>query len=214
MERVYEELLVPVLRRVQGVESVSRWYRVSEIDIQGPASPQAVLLLLLGTEISSRRWCILVGLVSACLENGPQRDCLGISRICQALEGVVWYTVPQTGQLKILNLHTRIWNTLYPDYASERFACKLVSGMYIDTSVRPFAWKIILRDTDMECTRIYDSSTNKWSEKGSGLHASYERAYQKGLAWSKDVVCIQYSHILLTYDLPEDVWTALSMCPI
>lgn len=54
-------------------------YRVSGIDIQGPAYPQAVLLL--GTEFSSRRRCILVGLVSACLENGPQRDGLGICRI-------------------------------------------------------------------------------------------------------------------------------------
>lgn len=170
-------------------------YRVSGIDIQGPAYPQAVLLL--GTEFSSRRRRILVGLIYVGLFGKWTTTRLPwyLSN-CEALEGVVCYTVLQTGQLKFLNLHTRVWITLYPDYPSENFARKLVSGMYVDTSVRPFAWKIILGGTGMECTRIYDSSTNKWSKKGSGLHASYDRAYQKGLAWSKDVVCIQYSHII------------------
>lgn len=71
-------------------------------------------------------------------------------------------------------------------------------GMYIDTSARPFAWKITLGGTGMECT-AHESMTHQLTsgqKRARVLHASYDRAYQKGLAWSKDIVCIQYSHIL------------------
>lgn len=126
---------------------------------------------------------------------------------CQALEGAVCYTVPQTKQLKVFNIHSRIWNTLNRYNPSK----KLVFGMYVDTSMWPYVWKIILGGIGFECTQIYNSSTNKWSIKGSGLHASFNRAHQKGMACSKNILYIQYCNIILTYDLEKDVWSVLNV---
>lgn len=139
-------------------------------------------------------------------------DCLAV------LQGLVCYRVPWTGQLRVFNLHTRVWTALPPS-PQANLTYKRFHGMSVDVSVRPYAWKIVQGSKDVG-TQIYDSRTNVWTIRPNsqmdalGVDHNIWRSKQGGVACSNGVVHIQMcGGDILSYFLESDLWKRIKLPP-
>lgn len=90
-----------------------------------------------------------------------------------------------------------------------------VVGMLVDTSVRPFEFKLIQASVDL-ATQVYDSKTNSWEVRRSRITKAmsiYERvdfcASANGVLYMKDTKV----HNILAYDINQDKWSVLREPP-
>ncbi|KAG0579673.1 hypothetical protein KC19_4G115800 [Ceratodon purpureus] len=120
---------------------------------------------------------------------------------------------------EVFNIHTRVRHKLPP---SQLTAAIPVVGMLVDTSVRPYGFKVIQGCGDLG-TQIFDSKTNRWELRPSRLPAgiaarldSFRSDFDGGWSYHGSVNCNGLLFIttgdcddILVYNEKDDVWSTL-----
>jgi hypothetical protein len=108
----------------------------------------------------------------------------------------------------VFNVHTKTWHAIPP--APEGSDSKSVCGMVVDTSERPYSFKLVVGSCDKK-TQIYDSKSRSWQTLSSQLAGSALEDFRYVTC-----VCSQgYLYmslgveLLLMYSAKGDVWTSL-----
>lgn len=128
-----------------------------------------------------------------------------------AMEGLCYgYAVGDSQIRRVFNLHTRVWITL-PPTAEETFNWHPFAGMIVDTSVRPYTFKVIQGSDDMG-TQIYDSRSHTWATKPSRQYGMSPGGAM--VAYCKGVVFIRCElDEIVIYDTEEDKWDGINGPP-
>ncbi|KAG0557737.1 hypothetical protein M758_11G149200 [Ceratodon purpureus] len=110
----------------------------------------------------------------------------------------------------VFNLHTRNKFTLPPPI-EQTLQLRPYSGMEVDTSVRPYAYKL-MQGNDDAITQIYDSRTNTWTAKNSH---QYGMSPGKAIAaFAKGVLFIRCElDEIVIYDTARDAWDGINPPP-
>ncbi|KAG0565065.1 hypothetical protein KC19_8G160800 [Ceratodon purpureus] len=170
-----------------------------------------------------------IGLYNICKDRGG----------CFALNGLIYSeTVPSLDYLwaatktphvvqkraesrrqEVFNIHTRVRHKLPPPQLTTAIP---VVGMLVDTSVRPYGFKVVPGCGDLG-TQIFDSKTNAWELRPSRLSAEIVarldsfRSMSPGLSHHGSGNCNGLLFIatedreeILVYNEKEDVWSTLS----
>ncbi|KAG0619197.1 hypothetical protein M758_4G122800 [Ceratodon purpureus] len=120
---------------------------------------------------------------------------------------------------EVFNIHTRVRHQLPPPQLTRAIP---VVGMLVDTSVRPYGFKVIQGCGDLG-TQIFDSKTNAWELRPSRLPAgiaarldSFRSDYD--VAWSKHgsvncngllFIATEDREEILVYNEKEDIWSTI-----
>ena len=128
------------------------------------------------------------------------------------VEGLIYCCHPDNlEQIAVFNIHNKTWHTIPP--APKHSEYRSAIGMMVDTSERPYSFKLVVGSLDTK-TQIYDSQSRSWSTTSSRLKQLAKQALRK----HETVTCVCSNgcvyisigtEILLLYSMEEDKWTIL-----
>jgi hypothetical protein len=117
-------------------------------------------------------------------------------------------------QQGVYNVHTKTWHPIPP--APETSSFFSVCGMMVDSSERPYSFRLVVGSVDKR-TQIYDSKSRSWSTTSSimvesALHSLLHSATYSCMCY-KDCVYMSmgrsHAQMILVYSMDEDSWTTL-----
>lgn len=128
------------------------------------------------------------------------------------VEGLIFCLHPHNlRQQGVFNIHSKTWHAIPP--APKESEYRSAIGMMVDTSERPYSFKLVVGSLDTE-TQIYDSQSRSWTTTSSRL-----KQVAKPALSGREVVtcmcnngCVYVSigtEILLMYSMEGDKWTIL-----
>jgi F-box interacting protein len=131
------------------------------------------------------------------------------------VEGLIICCHPyDSDQQGVYNVHTKTWHAVPPAPETSDFSS--ICGMMVDTSERPYVFRLVVGSVDKK-TQIYDSKSRSWSTTSSIMVESALRSLNQSLTFS----CMCYNgcvymsvgrsnaQMILVYSMDEDSWTTL-----
>lgn len=128
------------------------------------------------------------------------------------VDGLIFcYDPDALNQQCVFNVHTKTWHIVPP--APETSDFYSICGMMVDTSEKPYSFKLVLGSPDKK-TQIYDSRIRSWSTTSSMLYVSAAVPLDEDGSYSCMCHdgCVYMSvgqQMTLVYSIEEDSWTTL-----
>lgn len=140
----------------------------------------------------------------------------GLARVLPLeVEGLIICSHPHDlNQHGVYSIHTKTWHAVPP--APETSKVLSMCGMMVDTSKRPYAFRLVVGRVDKR-TQIYDSKSRSWSTTSSIMVETALRSLKQSQTFS----CMCYNgcvymsmgrsntQMILVYSMDEDSWTTL-----
>jgi hypothetical protein len=156
---------------------------------------------ILTYNISSGHWC---------WNQLPQLYFHGVNHPDGAfsVEGLVCSSKIRVGlsELRVFDVHTKAWHTVPP--APETNSESGCVGIAVDTSVKPYTFKIIQGGSGI-ATQIYDSTSNVWKTAPAQPLLRKTARLTKCTQCNDQVYIRMNSEEVLVYNLNKQVWSNL-----
>lgn len=173
--------------------------------ILNPSGIDEQLNGILSYNISSDHWC---------WNQLPQLYFHGVNHPDGAfsVEGLVCSSKIRVGlsELRVFDVHTKAWHTVPP--APESNVASGCVGMTVDTSVKPYTFKIIQGGSGIE-THIYDSRSNAWKTTPAQPLLRKTARLTKCTQCNNQVYIRMDSDEVLVYNLDKHIWINLKAPP-
>ncbi|KAG0620505.1 hypothetical protein M758_4G221100 [Ceratodon purpureus] len=128
------------------------------------------------------------------------------------VEGLIFCDHPDIlKQQGVFNIHNKTWHAVPP--APKESEYRSAIGMMVDTSKRPYSFKLVVGSLDTK-TQIYDSQSQLWTTTSSRLKQLAKPAMVRGqivncMCHNGCVYISVGSEILLMYSKGRDTWTIM-----